>query len=256
MTIKDRLAGFFYGDTIKQLNQIKEEFMRSYEVLPAAMRRPDVMMQVMKEMDPHTLEVLIRQSQGLTGSSYAMDENSRLLTVQESRSMYKWDVLTQNGIDLWTDYGFGSKLEVRSNDLAAQTALDDFFHAEKNQCVLGQREVSDLSKDVLVDGEFFFVFYVSKGKTPTVRVIPTEQIKEIITDPDDASVPLLYKREWATTDGAQSTLYYRDWRVGGDDQAALEKILTKKTEIPPLLAHKRSQEEAMEHAKANGHEVK
>ena len=255
-TMKDRLAGFFYGDKIKQLNQIKEEFIRSYEVLPAALQSPNMMIKVMKEMDSHTLEVLIRQSQAITGSMGTTNESMRIATVQESRMMYTWDVITQNAIDLWTDYGFGSKLEVRSKDPAAQIVLDEFFHAEKNQCVLGQREVSDLSKEVLTDGEFFYVFYVSKGKTPTVRVIPTEQIKEIITDPDDASVPLLYKREWSATDGAQTTLYYRDWRVGGDDQAALDKILLKRTEIPPLLADKKAQAESKENAEANGHEVK
>lgn len=256
MTIKDRLAGFFYGDKIKQINQIKEQFIRSYEVLPAALQRPDVMMQVMKEMDPHTLEVLIRQSQSITGFPGVLDEGARIATVQESRFMYTYDVITQNAIDLWTDYGFGSRLEIQSKDPAAQVALDDFFHAEKNQCVLGQREVSDLSKQVLTDGEFFYVFYISKGKTPTVRVIPTEQIKKIITDPDDASVPLLYKREWATVDGKQSTLYYRDWRVGGDDRAALDKILAKDTSINDLRAEIQAKNAATENAEAKGHKVK
>ena len=142
-TMKDRLAGFFYGDKIKQLNQIKEEFIRSYEVLPAALQSPNLMIKVMKEMDSHTLEVLIRQSQAITGSMGTTNESMRIATVQESRMMYTWDVITQNAIDMWTDWGFGSRLEVKSKDPVAQIVLDEFFHAEKNQCVLGQREVAE-----------------------------------------------------------------------------------------------------------------
>ena len=250
---REAIARVVFGPQVKQINYLAETMKR----LPAAFQTQEFMINNLKEIDAHTLEVLLRLQQSTYTFSGAADETARKATYEESRYMYTYDVVTQYIIDLWTDYGFGSKLELKSKDEAAQKVLDAFFLAEKNQYILGQREVSDLSKQVLTDGEFYFVFYVSKqGDTPpTIRVVPTEQIKEIITDPDDASVPLLYKREWTSTSGAaNTTLYYRDWRVGTDDQIAIDKIIKAHPDIEGQRAENKSKDDAAESARTAGHE--
>ncbi len=246
------LARAVFGSQVKQINYLTETMQR----LPAAFQSPEFLIKNLKEVDPQLLEVLLRLQQSAYTYPEATSEAARIATVQESRYMYTYDVITQYIIDLWTDYGFGSKLEVKSKDPAAQKLLDAFFLSETNQYILGQREISDQSTQLLKDGEFFYVFYVSKQSDipPTIRIIPTEQIKEIITDPDDASVPIFYKREWTSKIGSSvTTLYYRDWRVNEKDQVIIDKIIKVTPEINDQLAVKKSKDAAAENAKVAGH---
>jgi len=256
-TLRNRVTKFLLGPQVKQIELMANMMQETYQRLPAALQSPEMIAKTFKEMDPHMLDMMLRMQQSAMIYPTVSDEASRIATVNESRSLYMWDVVTQNIIDLWTDYGFGSKLELKSLDERAQKILDAFFTAEQNQYILGQRQLADLSTQLLTDGEFYFVIYVGKGKgsIPTIRTIPTEQIKEVITNPDDAKVPLFYKRVWSDVGGSQTTLYYRDWRVGSDDEGAVAKVLAAKPEIATSRAENKSKDAAEESAKAKGHKV-
>ncbi|MFA5322345.1 MAG: hypothetical protein WC373_06685, partial [Smithella sp.] len=121
-------------------------------------------------------------------------------------------------IDLWTDYGFGSMVDITPIDPDAIPVWDEFWKAKRNSKILGDRNLFVLSSTVLQDGEFYFAFFISKadGET-TVRVIPTEQITEIIKDPDDPYKIIYYKREYTNNSSIPSTIYYKDWQAEDAD---------------------------------------
>jgi hypothetical protein len=99
---------------------------------------------------------------------------------------------------------------------------------------MGERKLHKLSETELVDGELFFVVFASKldGES-TVRTIPTDQIKDIITLPGDASIPLYYRREYTGRDSGMETLYYPDWHATPEQlaQAKLPADARKANEI-------------------------
>jgi hypothetical protein len=66
----------------------------------------------------------------------------------------------------------------------------------------------------LVDGEIFLTFFISTvDGTCQVRVIKTNEIKKIISDPDDKNIPLYYLRQWDDGEGNTQQMYYADWQA-------------------------------------------
>lgn len=158
--------------------------------------------------------------------SPVLTNEMRLGKVAESRYMYIYDPMVQYIIELWTDFGFGQKPDVIPRDSNALAIWKEFWTDPNNEYVLGERTIQNLSNTVLKDGEFFFVFFISKntGKT-TVRVVETDGISSVIKLPGDNVVPLFwqksgsinsiynynyYKGKYSTD--AYENLYYTDYR--------------------------------------------
>lgn len=216
-SLRDRLANFMYGDKVRRAESISNAFVEAYRRLPYS-SSPEQLIEQLKEIDSQHLDLLIRQ---IRNAETPLDtsESVRLSVINESRSLYIWDVITGNIIDLWTDYGFGTVIDITLKDVQAVEVWDEFWKARRNSQILGDREVFKLSTDLLTDGEFFFAYFISKvdGET-TLRLIPTEQIREIITDPEDNYTVLYYKREY-TGANSMSTLYYKDWQASEEELA-------------------------------------
>jgi len=201
------------------------------------------------EIDPHLVDTLLRQMRyvrlGAAGGMGLPEEQERLEAVAESRRLWRNDVVTQQVVSLWTNFGFGQQITVEpegdEQDEAAevdetaeaepeenrtQEVWTEFWDARRNRPVLKDRRLHRLSDRLLVDGELFFVAFVNEGVEAedvpaggvTLRTIATEQITEIVRDPEDEDVPLFYKREWTPTGKTtQMTLYYPDWEATEED---------------------------------------
>ncbi|GAG60654.1 unnamed protein product, partial [marine sediment metagenome] len=97
----------------------------------------------------------------------------------------------------------------------ADEAIQEFWTAPRNQNVLAQDRIHFLSNWLLVRGNQFLTFYASEvdGETQ-VRRVKADQVTEIVTHPEDDSVPLFYKRVWKISGSTeQKQWYYPDWRV-------------------------------------------
>lgn len=140
---------------------------------------------------------------------------SRTRAVEESRRLYARDVVSNHIVELWTDFGFGMNIEVTPLEDKYIEFWTEFWDAPRNSCVLGQRNIHELSERILTDGEIFFVFFTSTvdGVT-TVRTIMTEEITELIGTPDDDGQTVFYKREYTPKGKASNeVVYYTDWRI-------------------------------------------
>jgi len=196
------------------------------------------------EVDQHLVDTLLRHARYVRLGAEGMgipEESERLDAVAESRLLFRSDVLTQQIVALWTNFGFGQTITVEPEDMEATEAAEqepegkrakevwaEFWNARRNRPVLKDRRLHRLSDRLQVDGELFFAAFVNEGADTedspagavTLRTIPTEQITEMVTDPEDADVLLFYKREWTPSrETAPKTLYYPDWEATEDDLA-------------------------------------
>ena len=106
----------------------------------------------------------------------------------------------------------------------------EFWGASRNQSVLAADKLHTLSNRVLVDGNQFLSYSASTlDGAATVRKIKPSEIAEIVTDPDEVSVPWFYKRSWTTKKQGHRTWYYPAWEIffepGLEEKAA--KVLPK-----------------------------
>lgn len=199
---------------------------RNYVLLPPGTSGPSGPQPArLGELDSHLVDLVLDQSGWMQvgGAPNWMQltllysEWNRQRAVIDSRVMYHQDVLTARAADMWTDFGFGQHVTVSPSDPALAEWFKEFWEAPRNRPVLGDAEIQENSKSVLLDGEYFWAVWASvlDGRC-TVRRIPTEQVREIICDPSDRDVPL-----WYVVADPQGDLYYPDWR-------ATEEMLARK----------------------------
>ncbi len=222
MSWKQRIATWLVGDPSKQVQELADLVMDAYRMGPALVT-PEEMVHRLGEMDSQYLDLLIRTFIQHVPVGLGSDDTEavRVRVIEESRRMMVSDVLTEHITGLWTDFGFGLRVDIAPRDKKAVKVWDEYWKATRNSPVLNPREIHTLSDDLLTDGEFFFVYFVSTlDGTSTVRTIPSEQIKGKITDPDDDKVVLYWKREWTPKgESAPRTRYYADWQASEEDLA-------------------------------------
>jgi len=128
-------------------------------------------------------------------TSPTITNDMRMGKVAESRYMYLYDPMVQYIIELWTDFGFGQKPDIIPRDKSLQALWQSFWDDPNNQYLLGERTIQKTSNKLLIDGEYFFAFFISKntGKT-TLRIVDTDEILDVVKAPGDNIVPLYWHR--------------------------------------------------------------
>jgi len=149
--------------------------------------------QKLAELDPRLLDLLMDQSryEQLLGTSAI--GNQRAAAVANCRFAYDYDVQIGNATDTWTDWGFGCALSITAVDPAADVVWQECWKAARNRPVFRQSVVHELSRNVLTDGEMFFVGTASTldGAT-TWRTLRTTEVSDIIHPTNDNTVNLWY----------------------------------------------------------------
>jgi len=224
MNIRKQISRWLLKPETDRLRALTQEMVNDWRMIPyLSARSPEALIEQLAEVDSQLVAFLARQIRDY-GLGMDTSETFRAQIVKECRSLYVFDPLTQFAIELWTDYAFGSKPNLTAEDTAAQETWDEFWNAERNAPVLGDRKLHKNSETLLTDGELFFAVFASRlDGLSTVRLIPTDQIKEILTDPGDSSVALYYRRDYTTPDGAFETVYYPCWSAS-PEQLALANL--------------------------------
>jgi hypothetical protein len=143
--------------------------------------------------------------------------------VDLSRLMYIKNPLIKRQVHVKSLYVWAQGINVRAKNPDINSVLQAFWDDEKNRAELTSHQARMLKEaDLQVDGNLFFVFFVrpSDGRV-RVRSIPVVEIREIVSDPNDAKSPRLYLRSWKETTvneqtGRKNTVqrraYYPDWK--------------------------------------------
>lgn len=222
-SIRETFGRWIMGDSVgraeRRLVETADLLFEAYQRGPALLPF-DEMETRLQELDPRLVDLLTQQLtsyQLIYSSATSDDKQIRGRVVQESRSLFEWDVTAKQIIRLWTDYGFGLKTQIIPKDQQAKEVWDEFWSAVRNNAVLNEREIQNLSYKLLTDGEFYIVLFIAKvDGTATIRIIPTDEITRVITRPDDKSTVVFYERQYTDTEGTK-TVYYQDWRATEDD---------------------------------------
>lgn len=243
--LRERAAALIDGGHREQ--QIREVVDAARQVFDAYLDGPytlppDELLRQLKEYDNAYLLDLVYQLQyERIGSlaSYREDDmgHERELAVKESRRLWRYSILYQWSVNLWTSYGFGEGIEVIPDDEAAQPPKEkvaerlneqddsyaarrdqlgvwqEFWTADRNERLLGEASIYSLSEDALVDGNLFLCYYASEadGET-TVTELDVDEMTAIIKHPEDRWKPLFYKRTF-TVNSKPVEWWYPDWRA-------------------------------------------
>lgn len=142
---------------------------------------------------------------------------------QMSRLMYLKNPLIQRGVNVQRDYVFGQGISVRADTAEVDAVVQRFWEDAQNRAELtGHQALMGKEVELAVEGNLFFVLFTNPaGGRVRVRSIPVDEIVEIITNPEDAKEPWLYKRQWSQQgidlgsgrlEVESQTAYYPDWR--------------------------------------------
>ena len=149
------------------------------------------------EWDTQLADLIARRMANQDVRKIQVDDKTRMMVVDESRRLYVWDVITQYVVELWTDYGFGQKPDIVPRSEEVKRIWDAFWDDPGNQYIFNERKLNELSNKLQIDGEYWFVQFISEidGES-TLRIIETDDIKKIYYEEEDPAVPVYYKREW------------------------------------------------------------
>ena len=149
-------------------------------------------------------------------------------------------VLTQ------TQYVFGRGMNIQAVDSDVNKVIQKFLDDPKNKVELTEHQSRMIKETELqLFGNLFFVFFVNQVNGQVkIRTIPTDEIEEIYTDPDDNKTPQYYKRvfnqknldtQTAAEIPKQLIIFYRDWKF--EDKKAVQKIADWPVEKNAVIYH-------------------
>lgn len=126
--------------------------------------------------------------------------------------------MIKRGAALRSAYVWGQGVEItargagKNNEQDVQAVITAFLDDPGNQRVLTSAQAQAEHEHALyTDGEVFLAcFTAPRTGFVQVRRLPADEITEVITNPEDASDPWYYRREWTETrheaDGSSSTV--------------------------------------------------
>jgi hypothetical protein len=167
------------------------------------------------------VDLIMRTRGRAFGISHQLSEMDRDAAISYATYMFQTNVNIERAVRMWTDFGLGQRVDIRSADETADTVLDEFWNAVRNSSIIGQRHLHERSEDALNEGELALIFWYSTvDGTATVRRMSTKGLKVVWDDPMDKTVPIMYVR-----DLGDRQIAYRDWRTETDQfEDALGKL--------------------------------
>jgi len=179
---------------------------------------PEKVLQMLQE-NGQLIDLIMRTRGAAFGQGFRITERDRNLAIRQARWAADTNINIEKAVQIWTDFGLGQRVQLRSEDTAANELLAEFWTAQRNAPIVGQRSLHERSEDALNEGELLFVFWYSPlDGEATIRTIPTDQVEIIWEDPDNRTIPLYYRHKR----GAKGDLYYPDWRATAEQLATVQ----------------------------------
>ncbi len=115
-----------------------------------------------------------------------------------SRAMYMSNPLIQRAVNVSSYYVWAQGVEFHAADQTIQDDVVDPMVADEynRQELYGHQAMILTDVDQRVDGNTFAALFTSPAGDVQVRTVPANQIREIITDPEDSAKVWFYRRVW------------------------------------------------------------
>lgn len=209
----------FFGRHMEEMVNMVDIFEDAYD-RGGLLMPPEKVIQQLKESG-QLVDLIMRTRGRAFGVSHQLSEMDRDAAISYATYMFQTNVNIERAVRMWTDFGLGQRVDIRSADETADTVLDEFWNAIRNSSIIGQRHLHERSEDALNEGELALIFWYSTvDGQATVRRMSTKGLKVIWDDPVDKTVPIMYVR-----DLGDRQIAYRDWRTETDQfEDALDKL--------------------------------
>lgn len=145
----------------------------------------------------------------------ALSRNGLKAIVRNSRLMSVVSPLLKRGLTLRIAYVFGQGVEIAARDEEVNAVVQDFLDDPSNQVSFASPQAREAHERTAgTDGNVLLALFTSPltGRVQ-VRLVPFDEIQDVITNPDDRDEPWFYLREYATTVVEQGYARTRSRRV-------------------------------------------
>lgn len=165
------------------------------EALSAERRAVDFLQESMADLETRMYE---QGWQELTASAEQefSREGLRQITAV-CRVMAVKNSLIKRGLSLRQAYVWGGDVEISARDPKVNQVVQEFLDDETNRRVFNGPTAREENERALgTDGNLFFALFTSPrdGKVQ-IRVVPWDQVSDVITNPEDASEPWFYRHQ-------------------------------------------------------------
>ncbi len=157
--------------------------------------------------------------------------------------------LIRRAIEISALYVWGRGYEITSDDPDTNDILQACFQGKPNQPVLSITALMQHEEATWTDGNIFFVACTDEKTGEVIwRTIDPTEIAEIVTDPDDGAIPMLYHRMWSRQVFNPMT-GVTEWSPGDEWYPAIQYDPAL---LPPLVKNKKIRNEPVYHFKVGG----
>jgi len=148
---------------------------------------------------------------------------SREAVVRKARRFARYDPISARTVQLHRIFVLGRGLTFSAMDEKTQAAIDAFLDDPLNRSMFSYEGMKRSVDDYYIDGERATAIFRGQGKVKVRRLDPLE-IKDIVTNPEDAGEVLGYRREFTGPTGNVESYFYWDFlilkaRRGKEDKA-------------------------------------
>lgn len=171
--------------------------------------------------------------------------------VKVSRALYMAHPLIKRACDVTAFYVWGQGVEIASKDDAiTNDIINPLVNDESNRIELYGHQSRVLTElDQMVDGNVFMALFTGADGHVQIRSVPTEDIRQVWTHPEDRNQVCYYKRVWtvrnlSTSTGvpeySTETAYYPDIRWNPRGTERVDKINGHEVRWDSPIIHSRS----------------
>ena len=156
--------------------------------------------------------------------------------VNAARLSYIKNPLINRGVEVKRLYVWGQGINVSCKDDNAADAIREFLECTGNaRALFGHQARGQAEVELQVTGNLFLMLFAD-DEGMDVRVVPVEEIIEILHNPEDRTEPWYYRREW-TTDSGVKVAYYRDWAYSPETGFVDERITEGQLSTDAMVYH-------------------
>lgn len=157
--------------------------------------------------------------------------------------------LIRRAIEISALYVWGRGYQITSDDPDVDEILQATFQGEANAPVLSINALMQHEEATWTDGNIFFVACTDEKTGEVIwRTIDPTEIAEIVTDPDDGAIPMLYHRMWSRQ-AFNAQTGATEWAPGDEWYPAIQYDPAL---LPPLVKNKPLQKDPVYHFKVGG----
>lgn len=196
-SIQDRLSGLLIGgDTIKlrleQSDRMVEAVMLRAEEAEIKAEDAKVAKESIADLELALEDTGWREMS--TGGDWNLTRNGLRKMIALARLMYLANPLIRRAVTVQELYVWANGCTIKADTPIVNEVLEDFFKAPKNQSVIGD-SWPEREREQRNDGNTFFILFTNRETGAVrVRLLPVDQVENIIFNPEDSKEPWFYKR--------------------------------------------------------------